>query len=119
MTETNTPLADHYHDPRNRGRLDHPDATGSAGGGSGSPSIVFDFRLRQRVVVKAMFEAHGCGYTIACGSIVTELLEGKSIDECLRLAESDIVSAIGEFPPHKRHCPRLAIAAIRDALDAR
>ena len=67
-------------------------------------------------VAAAKYHTVGCGPTIACGSIMSELVLGKSIAECRELTADDLIEALDGVPPDKLHCPALAIGALRDAL---
>jgi nitrogen fixation NifU-like protein len=67
-------------------------------------------------VTQAKFKTHGCGVAIACGSMLTEMIQNRTIQECLALAADQLAEAIGGVPPDKRHCPEMAIAALRAAL---
>ncbi len=58
----------------------------------------------------------GCGPTIACGLILSELVLGRSIAECWELTAEDLIEALDGVPPDKLHCPVLAIGAFWDAL---
>ena len=117
MTEQPLGFMDHVESPLHRGRMEAPDRTGYASQGGGGASVVIYLRLQGDRVDAAMFESHGCGYTIACGSLLTDLVHGKSLAECRDISPQSIEEALGPFPPHKRHCPALAVAALHDALN--
>ena len=54
--------------------------------------------------------------SIASGSVLTELIQGRTIPDCLALAATDLVVALDGVPPDKLHGPALAIGALHDAL---
>ena len=117
MTEPPLSFMDYVQAPVNRGRMDQPDRTGCASQGSGGAAVMIYLRVKGEVVTEATFESHGCGYTIASGSLLTELVVGKTLAECRTLRELAIEQVFGLFPPHKRHCPALAVAALHEALE--
>lgn len=109
-------LMDHFQDPRHQGRLERPDAVGQAGVPNTGRSLAFYLQIDRGVVTEAWFEGRGCGVTIACGSIVTELTENRSTDDCARLTAEDVASALDGLPADKFDRAVLAIVALRDAL---
>jgi nitrogen fixation NifU-like protein len=58
----------------------------------------------------------GCGATIACGSMLTSMIKGKSLDEAEAITEDDLIAALGGLPEENLHCAHLAIITLRDAL---
>ena len=67
-------------------------------------------------IAAAKYHTVGCGPTIACGSMLSEMVVGRSIAECRELTAEDLIEALDGVPPDKLHCPALAIGALRDAL---
>jgi NifU-like protein involved in Fe-S cluster formation len=64
----------------------------------------------------AKYHTVGCGPTIASGSMLTEMIAGRSVAECRELTVENLIEALDGMPPDKLHCPALAIGALRDAL---
>jgi NifU-like protein involved in Fe-S cluster formation len=73
-------------------------------------------RLANDRVEEARFLAYGCPPTLVCGSVVAELIVGKSIDEARALTRNDLLNAIGGLPSRKQHAAALAIETLRSAL---
>jgi nitrogen fixation NifU-like protein len=109
-------LMDHFTAPRNSGPLEAPDATGHAGTPGRGPFLILYLRIAEDRIVAARFQTYGCGPTIACGSMLTELITGRSLADCLQLTTETLIAAMDGIPPDKLHSPALAIAALRDAL---
>lgn len=59
----------------------------------------------------------GCVAAIAASSITTELVKGKSLEEALRLTDSDITIALGGLPENKLHCSALGATALKNAIE--
>jgi len=110
-------LMDHFSSPRNTGPMTSPDVVGQAGTLGHGPFMVLYLRIQQDRVVDAKFRTYGCGVTIACGSLLTEIIIQLSVRECLDLTAEHLTEAIGGVPPDKLHSPVLAIAALRHALN--
>jgi nitrogen fixation NifU-like protein len=60
--------------------------------------------------------AYGCPPTLVCGSVLTELILGKTTDEARNLTRSNLLDAIGGLPSRKHHAAALALEALNKAL---
>jgi nitrogen fixation NifU-like protein len=49
--------------------------------------------------------------------MVSEMLEGKSIEQTLNIADDEIANAIDGLPPSKMHCAKLGRELIKSAVD--
>ncbi|XP_061762542.1 iron-sulfur cluster assembly enzyme ISCU, mitochondrial isoform X1 [Nerophis ophidion] len=112
-------VVDHYENPRNVGSLDK-NAKNVGTGLVGAPACGDVMKLQIEVdekgkIVDAKFKTFGCGSAIASSSLATEWVKGKSIDEALRIKNTDIAKELS-LPPVKLHCSMLAEDAIRAAL---
>jgi nitrogen fixation NifU-like protein len=107
---------DHFTSPRNVGRIEAADSIGYAGTVGQGPYVVVYLRICGATVVSAKYQSHGCGATIASGSMLTELVRDRTIGECQEITSRQLIDALGGVPPDKLHCPELAITALRDAL---
>ena len=107
---------DHLTHPRNVGDL--PEATVVAE----ETNPVCGDRLRLSLVVKddrieaVRYLAYGCPPTLVCGSVLTELILGKTTDEARNLTRSNLLDAIGGLPSRKHHAAALALEALNKAL---
>lgn len=112
-------VVDHYENPRNVGSLDK-NASNVGTGLVGAPACGDVMKLQIQVdengkIVDAKFKTFGCGSAIASSSLVTELVKGKSVDEALKIKNTDIAKELC-LPPVKLHCSMLAEDAIKAAL---
>ena len=107
---------DHLAHPRNAGELS--DATVVAD----EKNPVCGDRLRLSLIVKndrietARYLAYGCPPTLVCGSVLTELITGKTTAEAKQLTRADLLNAIGGLPSRKHHAAALAIETLHAAL---
>jgi nitrogen fixation NifU-like protein len=67
-------------------------------------------------VIDARFKTFGCGSAIASGSLITEWVKGKTLDQALQVQNRDIAAEL-ELPPIKIHCSVMAKEAIQAAVD--
>src|SRR6476619_7067015 len=112
-------VIDHYENPRNVGSFGK-DEKGVATGMVGAPACGDVMKLQikvneQGVIEDARFKTFGCGSAIASSSLATEWVKGKTIDEALKIKNTDIVEELAP-PPVKVHCSVLAEDAIKAAV---
>ena len=111
-------VLDHYNNPRNVGSLDKG-ATSVGTGVVGAPECGDVMKLQIQVegdrIVDAKFKTFGCGSAIASSSLATEWIKGKTIDEALKISNTQIVEELS-LPPVKIHCSVLAEDAIKSAI---
>ena len=109
---------DHLSNPRNVGEL--PDATAVAE----ETNPVCGDRLRLSINVRdgqirdARFLGYGCAPTLACGSVLAEMLEGMMLADAANLGRKDITTILGGLPARKQHAAALAVETLRAALNA-
>ena len=112
-------VLDHYENPRNVGSLDKDDP--SVGTGMvGAPACGDVMKLQIQVdddgiITDAKFKTYGCGSAIASSSLLTEWVQGQSLDEVEKIKNSDIAEELA-LPPVKIHCSVLAEDAIKSAI---
>ncbi|KAK0183135.1 hypothetical protein PV327_001205 [Microctonus hyperodae] len=112
-------VLEHYENPRNVGSLDKNDkhvGTGLVG----APACGDVMKLQIKVdengkIIDAKFKTFGCGSAIASSSLATEWVKGKTVDQALKLKNTDIANELC-LPPVKLHCSMLAEDAIKAAL---
>lgn len=73
-------------------------------------------RIEQERIKRATFKTFGCAAAIAAGSMLTQMIEGATLEEIQQLRKEDVVQALGGLPPMKLHCSVLAEDAIRAAV---
>lgn len=67
-------------------------------------------------VQAAKYLAYGCPPTLVCGSVLTDLVLGKTTAEAMALTRADLLDAIGGLPSRKHHSAALALETLRSAL---
>ena len=109
-------LMDHFLSPRNNGPMESPDSIGLVGTPGNGPFLLLCIGVNDGIIREAKFQTYGCGPTIACGSMLTQMIVGQSIDGCLKLTQDQLIRALDGVPPDKLHSPALAIGALQAAL---
>lgn len=111
-------VIDHYDNPRNVGSFDKADpevGTGVVGAPECGDVMKLQLKFKGNIVEDAKFKTFGCGSAIASSSLATEWVKGKTVDEVLKIRNTDIVNELA-LPPVKIHCSVLAEDAIRAAI---
>ena len=110
---------DHLANPRNAGELSNANATGEETNPVCGDRMRLSLRVREGRIEAVGYLAYGCPPTLVCGSILSELITGKTIEEAARLTRKDVLDAIGGLPSRKQHAAALAIETLRAALSTR
>ena len=108
---------DHLTNPRNVGELADANATAEESNPVCGDRLRLSLRISDGAIKAASFLAYGCPPTLVCGSVLTELIVGKSVEEVLLLSRQDLVKAIGGLPSRKQHAAALAIETLRSAIE--
>lgn len=109
-------VLDHFEHPRNSGEL--AEATVSVE--VANPVCGDVLRLAARVengrIIEARFLCRGCTTAIACGSVLTELLRGRTPAGARAITPGHISEALGRLPPATFHGAELAADAVAGLL---
>jgi len=111
-------VLEHYLHPRNVGSFDVRDPqVGSALVGSPELGQILKLQIRLdgATIESACFRAFGSGEAIAAGSLATEWLAGRNLEQALAIGTQDFVQAL-DLAAEKLHCAMLAHDAIRAAV---
>jgi nitrogen fixation NifU-like protein len=108
---------DHIAHPRNPGELADANAVAEGTNPVCGDRLRFSLRVVEGRIEAARFLAYGCPPTLACGSLSTELIQGKTVAEAMMLTRRDVLNAIGGLPSRKQHAAALAIETLRRALE--
>ena len=106
----------HYAAPRNVGSLADPSGKAVVKSPVDSDIVQITVRIEQGVVQDVKFKCMGCAVAIACSSMATEMVMGKSVEEASSISEQAVADALGGIPEYKMRCSNLAPEAIRRAI---
>jgi nitrogen fixation protein NifU and related proteins len=107
-------VLDHFQNPRNAGTLDAATATVSVENPVCGDILELSVRVEAGRIAEARFRTRGCVTALACSSLLTELLRGKTPAEARAISSEQISEALGGLPPATLHGAQLA----RDAVQA-
>ncbi|MGB9767936.1 MAG: iron-sulfur cluster assembly scaffold protein [Dictyoglomus turgidum] len=111
-------VLEHFKNPRNVGVIEDPDGYAIEGSPACGDQIVVYIKVdpNTKVITDIKFQSFGCASNIATGSMMTEMVKGKTIEEALKLTWKDVVDALGGLPPVKLYCSVLAIDGLKAAI---
>jgi len=110
-------VLDHFTNPRNVGEIEDASGVGEVGNAKCGDIMKMYLKIDENdIITDVKFKTYGCGAAIATSSVATEMIKGKSVDEALRLKNSDVVDELGGLPSVKIHCSVLAEEAIKKAI---
>ncbi|MFO7676527.1 MAG: iron-sulfur cluster assembly scaffold protein [bacterium] len=105
-----------WRNPRHAGWLENPDGYASITGPCGDTMQIW-LRVEGGAVAEATFWTDGCGPSIVCGSMVTILARGRTIEEAAALDQQAVLDALGGLPEESRHCALLAARTLVEAVN--
>lgn len=104
-----------YRNPSNFGTLENPDAVGEIKGPCGD-TMRISLRIEKGRIKDACFWADGCGATIACGSMLTKMVKGKTIEDAADITTTKLTDALDGLPEEHMHCSKLAVDSLQKAI---
>ncbi len=101
--------------PQNMTVMLEPDGQAVLRGPCGDTMEIF-LRLHDLQIETAAFMTDGCGPTVACGSMLTRMVQGKSLEEAGALEAAELIIALDGLPPEHIHCATLAMDTLHEAM---
>ena len=113
-------LMELYSNPKNVGSLDDKDENvGTSVVGAPSCGDVIKLQIKvdsEGKIADAKFKTFGCGAAIASSALITDWVQGKTLDEAKKIKNQDVAEYLS-LPPVKAHCSVLAEEAIEKAIE--
>ena len=103
------------HNPGNLGRMAGADAYGIVHGWCGDTMEIY-LRLDGERIKGATFMTDGCGPSVACGNMLTTMVQGMSLEEAGKVTPEDLIVALDGLPDESAHCAELAVSTLREAI---
>jgi len=109
-------LLDHFENPRNAGQVNAADASAQIENPACGDILELSLKIESGRITQARFRAKGCVPAMACGSLLTELIQGRTVEEARQLRRADLVQAVGGLPEASSHASHLAMDALAAVL---
>ena len=101
--------------PTNMGRIAEPDAYGIVHGWCGDTMEIY-LRSDGEGIRQATFMTDGCGPSVACGNMLTRMVQGMALVEASGIRPEDLIVALDGLPEDSVHCAELAVKTLREAI---
>ena len=111
-------VLDHFEHPRNVGEIANATATAKLENPACGDVMELALRMTDGRMNEVRYRAKGCVPAIACGSVLTEMIAGKTINEARKVRRVELVMKLGGLPTASLHASHLAIDVLTKALTA-
>lgn len=108
-------ILDHYRSPRNKGQLENPTHTHEEDNPLCGDVIRIELHVNDGDVIdQVRFDGHGCAISQASASMLTEMIQDKTLEEAKELSKEDILEALGiEIGPVRLKCALLSLKVLK------
>jgi nitrogen fixation protein NifU and related proteins len=109
-------LLDHFQNPRNVGEVETPDVSAQMENPACGDVLKLTSKLAGKQIADIRFRAKGCVPAMACGSAITELIKGKTVEEARQVSREELVRAVGGLPEASGHAATLTMDTLKALL---
>ena len=107
-------ILDHYKNPRNFGRLEHPDVSHEEDNPLCGDVIGMDFKISDGVIEDVRFHGRGCAISQASASLLTERLKGMALEDAKKIGKADVLEELGiQISPARIKCALLSLKVLK------
>ena len=113
----NEKILEHFRNPHNAGNVSDPSAVAEVTNPVCGDTMRLSVRVQDGRVAEARFKTQGCVASIAAGSVLTDLLAGRTLGEVREITALRISEELGQLPPTTMHAAELAMDALTAVLE--
>jgi len=110
-------VLDHFQNPRNAGDIVGADAVAEIENPVCGDVLRLSLKISSGRIADIRFKAKGCVPSMACASALTELAEGKTLNDARAIDRNQLIAAVGGLPQASTHAAQLALDALFTALN--
>jgi len=107
---------DHLTNPRNVGELSGASVVVEESNPVCGDRLRLSLLLDEGKIREVRYLAYGCPPTLVCGSVLTEMVLGMTLEAARELTRDALIEKVGGLPSRKHHAAALAIETLRTAL---
>ncbi|MBI3987987.1 MAG: iron-sulfur cluster assembly scaffold protein [candidate division NC10 bacterium] len=112
-------ILEHFRHPRNYGTLPSPDIASEDFNPLCGDRIRIELKLHDGMVEVARFKGDGCAISRAAASILTEMIQGESLERAEGMNQEELLSALkAEIRPSRIKCALLPLNALHAGIAA-
>jgi nitrogen fixation NifU-like protein len=108
-------VIDLFRNPKNIGEMENPTVEVVEGDPTCGDVFRMYLKIEDEKISNAKFLSFGCAANIATGSMTTEMVKGKTVEEAEKISIKEISRELG-LPALKMHCAVLAYKTLQKAL---
>ena len=112
MSPYSEKVLDHFEHPRNVGELPDADAEARVENPVCGDIMTLTVKISGGHICQARFRTRGCVASIAAGSCLTEMIQGKTLVEARSINREQLVAALDGLPRASIHASHLAMDAL-------
>ncbi len=110
-------LLDIFYNPTNYGVIKGANGVGKVVDDTCGEIVKIYISVENEKVIDAQFQTFGSPALISATCVATNLMIGKTLDECNKITSSQILEELGgELPDNKRYVCPLAESAVKNAV---
>ncbi|MGI8476736.1 MAG: Fe-S cluster assembly sulfur transfer protein SufU, partial [Thermomicrobiales bacterium] len=110
-------ILDHNKNPRNKGFLDPADYSFEDTNPLCGDELRMDLRVSGDRLTDVKFSGRGCAVSQASASILTEMIEGMTLDQIKALTKDDLLEEIGiPVSPARLKCALLSLKVLKASV---
>ncbi len=113
-------IQEHFRHPRNYGSLDAPDIRHEGDNPFCGDRVRIEVSLGEHDTIRAaVFQGDLCMISKASASLLTEMINGLTLETIRQFPEQDLLDALqAEIRPARLNCVRLPLQVLQSGIDA-
>ena len=111
-------IMEEFYNPQNYGVIKGASGVGKVTSDVGSEIIKIFIKVEDDKIIDAQFQTFGGVVAIACSSIATTLMIGKTLRQVRNITTNTILEIVGEVPENKMYILQAVVSAIYASVDS-
>lgn len=112
-------ILDHYRNPRCHGTIEHPTHQARALNASCGDKLQMDIVVKNDIIEEVRFSGVGCAISQASASLLSESVQGTSVQKALELEPKDVLALLGvTLSPSRIKCGLLSLETLKKTLSS-
>lgn len=110
-------IMEEFYNPQNYGVIKGASGVGKVVSDIGSEIIKIYISVKDDKITDAQFQTYGGVVALACSSVATTLMIGKTIKDAIKITVNNILDILGEVPENKMYVVQAVVNAIHGAAE--
>ncbi len=111
-------IMDHYRNPRNFGKIEGPDFSAEDNNPLCGDHVEMAVKVADGKVADVKFIGRGCAISMSAASIITELIQGMTLEDLRKFDKEQLLEAMGnpDLGPVRVKCALLPLKTLKLGL---